>query len=212
MRTLNIKILILIAAVHSATAIHSSATPSDGNIFRKHSQTASDTSELNRHIRNALAFSSKSKELKDLNYLKASIDTAELICVGKNIEFPSSLHLARAEYFFLTNDFRSAQQEATMAMKKSKSNGEMEILAKTMIFMGTYSRRTKFYMESISYFENAIAIAEKNKLKDIIPVSYFYLVIVYKKDTILFVYKYVVKINLVILHLFLQMLNPLMLF
>jgi len=179
MRTLNIKILILIAAVHSATAIHSSATPSDGNIFRKHSQTASDTSELNRHIRNALAFSSKSKELKDLNYLKASIDTAELICVGKNIEFPSSLHLARAEYFFLTNDFRSAQQEATMAMKKSRSNGEMEILAKTMKFFGSYSMRTGFYMESISYFENSIAIAKKNKLKGIIPGNYYRLFMVY---------------------------------
>ena len=107
---------------------------------------------------------------KDLTILKANIDTAELICVENNIEFPSSLNLARAGYFFLTNDFRSAQQEATMAMKKAKSKGEMEILAKTMIFMGSYSRRTKFYMESISYFENAIAIAEKNKLRKIIPV------------------------------------------
>ena len=167
MRALNIKILILIAVVGSSNVIHSSATPSAGKIFRKHSYAASDTSELNRYIRNAMDFGSKSK---DLNILKANIDTAELICVEKNIEFPSSLNLARAEYFFLTNDFRSAQQEATMAMKKSKSNGEMEILAKTMIFMGSYSRRTKFYMESISYFENAIAIAEKNKLKKLIPV------------------------------------------
>jgi tetratricopeptide (TPR) repeat protein len=55
----------------------------------------------------------------------------------------------------------------------------MEILAKTMIFMGRYSRRTKFYLESISYFENAIAIAEKNKLKKIIPASYYNLIEVY---------------------------------
>ena len=34
-------------------------------------------------------------------------------------------------------------------------------------------------MESISYFENAIAIAEKNKLKGIIPVSYHNLKNVY---------------------------------
>jgi tetratricopeptide (TPR) repeat protein len=176
MRALNIKILILMAAVGTSTVAHLSATPSGGGVFRKHSGVASDTSDLNRHISNALDFGSKSK---DLNLLKASIDTAELICVEKNIEFPSSLNLARAEYFFQTNDFRSAQQEATMAMKKSKSNGEMEVLAKTMIFMGSYSRRTKFYLESISYFENAIAIAEKNRLKNIIPASYYNLQYVY---------------------------------
>ena len=176
MRALNIKILILIAAVHSATAIFSSATAAGRGIFRKHSAAASDTSELNRHIRNALDFGSKSK---DLNILKANIDTAELICVEKNIEFPSSLNLARAEYFFLTNDFRNAQQEATMAMKRSKSKGEMEIFAKTMIFLGNYSLRTKFFMESISYFENAISVAEKNNLSGIIPLSYHSLADVY---------------------------------
>ena len=50
-----------------------------------------------------------------------------------------------------------------MAMKKAKSKGETEVLANTMIFMGNYSKRTKFFMESISYFENAIAIAEKEQ-------------------------------------------------
>jgi hypothetical protein len=122
MRAFNIKIMIVMTAVVFSTAVFSSATPSGGGIFRKRSDSASDTAELYRHIRNALDFGSKSK---DLNFLKANIDTAELICVEKNIEFPSSLNLARAEYFFLTNDFRSAQQEATMAMKKSKSNGEV---------------------------------------------------------------------------------------
>ena len=165
MRALNIKILILLVTFVFSTAACLSATPAGGSIFQKRSHAASDTSELNRHIRNALDFESKSK---DLNILKANIDTAELICVEKNIEFPSSLNLARATYFFLTNDFRNAQQEATMAMKKSKSKGEVEILAKTMNFLGNYSLRTKFFMESISYFENAISIAEKNKLKDII--------------------------------------------
>ena len=62
--------------------------------------------------------------------MKANIDTAELICVEKNIEFPSLLHLARAEYFFLTNDFRSASQEATIAMKKSKSKVRWKFLPK----------------------------------------------------------------------------------
>ena len=130
MRALNIKIAILIAAVAFSTSVFSSATSDGTGILRKHSHYASDTSKLNRYIKNALDFESKSK---DLTILKANIDTAELICVENNIEFPSSLNLARAGYFFLTNDFRSAQQEATMAMKKAKSKGEMEILAKTMI-------------------------------------------------------------------------------
>jgi tetratricopeptide (TPR) repeat protein len=178
MRALNIKILILTAAVCSSTVVHSSSTSADGKIFRKHSYSASDTSELNRHIRNAMNFDSKSK---GLNFLKAHIDTAESICVEKNIEFPSSLNLLRAEYFLLTSDFRSASQEATIAMKKSRSNGEMEILAKTMKFFGSYSMRTGFYMESISYLENCIDIAKKNKIKGLIPKSYYGLYNVYNK-------------------------------
>jgi len=179
MRTLRNNLLILTALAGFSTAAISSATAATESIIRRHSYSVSDTAELNRHIRNALAFSLKSKELKDINFLKASIDTAEAICVEKNLEFPSALHLARAKYFFFTNDFRSASQEATLALKKSKSNGETEILAKTMNFLGTYSLRTKFFMESISYFENAISIAEKNNLKGIIPLSYLSLADVY---------------------------------
>ncbi len=61
MGALKIKILILIAAVGSLTVMHSYATPSAGKIFRKHSLTASDTSELNRYIRNAWDFGSNRK-------------------------------------------------------------------------------------------------------------------------------------------------------
>jgi tetratricopeptide (TPR) repeat protein len=179
MKTIKAKILILTVAAGFSTVAYSSISPASENIFRRHAYSSSDTSDLNRHIRNALDFFSKLKDLKDINYLKASIDTAELICVEKKIEFPSALHLVRAEYFFLTNDFRSASQEATIALKKSKSNGETEILAKTMSFLGVYSLRTKFFMESISYFENAISIAEKSNLKGIIPASYFHLADVY---------------------------------
>ena len=182
MKGVRLSILIIaITAGFSTGTLYSSSSSAQAveNIFRKHSSSSSDTSELNRHIRNALSAESKSEGKKDLNYLKASIDTAELICVEKNLEFPSALHLARAQYFFLTNDFRSTSQEATIAMKKAKSNGEMEILAKTMNLLGNYSLRTRFFMESISYFENAISIAEKNKLKGIIPASYFSLADVY---------------------------------
>jgi tetratricopeptide (TPR) repeat protein len=176
MRIRMIKILIVTAITGFSAAEIPAAPSASENIFKKHATAASDTAKLNMHIRNALKFQSKSK---DPEYLKATIDSAELICVEKNIEFPSSLHLVRAQYFLITNDFRSASQEATIAMKKSKTNGEFEILAKTMNFLGKYSMRTRFFMESISYFESAIAIAEKNKLKGIIPDSYLSLADVY---------------------------------
>jgi tetratricopeptide (TPR) repeat protein len=179
MRNIKFGIMILASAVVFSTAVLFSAPSASDRLIRKHSYSSSDTAELNRYVRDALNFTSKLKDPKGIDYLKAIIDTAELICSEKKIEFPSALHLARAEYFFFTNDFTSASQEATIALKKSKSNGELEIQARTLNFMGTYSLRTKFLMESISYFENAISIAEKNNLKGIIPSSYFRLADVY---------------------------------
>jgi tetratricopeptide (TPR) repeat protein len=169
MEPLKIKIPFILAAVGFSLIAVSSASPATQSIFRKHSPSSADTAKLNSHIRNALTFSPKSK---DLDYLKANIDSAESICVSKKTEFPASLNLARAKYFFFTNDFTTASQEATEAIRKSKASGETEILAKAMNFMGSYCLKTKFYMESISYFEKAIAIAEKNKIRGIIPMSY----------------------------------------
>jgi tetratricopeptide (TPR) repeat protein len=177
MRTLQIAILILTASVGFSIGAHSKPPSARKSIFSNHPLAESDTSKLNMHIRNALSFWSKSK---DVNYLKANIDTAEQICVEKNMEFPSALNLARAEYFFITNDFTNASQEATVAIKKSKSKGDVEILAKTMNFMGSYYLRTKFFLQSIEYLTNAIDIAEKNKLKNIIPGSYYNLMTVYE--------------------------------
>ncbi|MCX6326779.1 MAG: histidine kinase [Bacteroidia bacterium] len=157
---------------------------SQGIGFKNKSKTANDTSDVNRYIRNALAYFPESRknnymnpnidtpELNYIDYIKANIDTAELICVENNIEFPSLLHLARAEYFFLTSDYRSSSVDATIAMKKSNSSGETDVLAKTMNFLGRYSLRTGFYQESIDYFNNSIAIAKKNKLRGIIPRNY----------------------------------------
>jgi len=182
MRAFDIKTVLLIAAVALSTFALSSMPTSGDNIFHKHSASPSDTAELNRQIRNAMQYAAKArsqKDPKDINLLKASIDTAELICVEKKIEFPSSLHLARAEYFFVISDIRSASQEATLALNKSKNNREMEVLARTNNFLGRYSLRTHFFMESISYFEESISIAKKNKIRGIIPRTYYTLSAVY---------------------------------
>ena len=181
MKTTGIIISVFIATVViSEVALPSVPSAKDFGL-KNHLSQAGDTSEVNLYIRKALEYNSKSK---DLQYIKANIDTAELLCVEKNIEFPSQLNLARAEYFFLANDFTSASQEATMAMKKAKSSGETAILAKTMNFLGRYSRRTGFYMESISYFENSISLAMKSKLKGIIPRNYSGLMDVYSPEAL----------------------------
>ncbi len=175
MKIFRIRMLILsITTVFQILSPSSFASASD-NIFGRHSVSPTDTSRLFSFIKKALV----PPKSRDLSYMKAYIDSAESICVDKNIEIPSSLHLARAEYFFYTDDFNSASQEGTMAMKIARNNGEVEMQAKILIFLGHYSFRTRFFMESISYLENAISIAEKNKLIGIIPESYYSLMDVY---------------------------------
>jgi len=175
MKSFEKKTVLLILAFGFAVSAYSDFPEPGRSFFRKHS---SDTSELNTHIRKALNSFSKSK---DPAFLKANIDTAELLCVRRNVEFPASLHLARARYFLLTNDFRNASQEATLALKKAKSSGETDILARTLSFLGQYSFRTGFSMESISYYENSVSVAKKNKLKGLIPANYNMLYDVYDK-------------------------------
>jgi tetratricopeptide (TPR) repeat protein len=175
MRTNVGKILFLVILSGLAILPFTSVRATGGSLFSKHT---ADTAEINIHIRKALNTLTKTK---DPALLKANIDTAESMCVKENLEFPAALHLARAEYFLLTSDFRNASQEATIAMKESKNNGEMDILARTLSFLGRYSQRTGFAMESISNFENSIEIAQKNKLKGIIPQDYYMLSNVYLK-------------------------------
>ncbi|MBK8884257.1 MAG: histidine kinase [Bacteroidales bacterium] len=178
MRILKINVILLILIAGLSVRASALTITASENIFSRHKISPADTANLNRLLKEAWSQILKSK---DVTLLRAYIDTAELICVEKSIEFPSTLHLVRAEYFLRTNDFRSASQEATIAIKLSKSNHEMDVLAKTMSFMGKYSQRSFFYMESISYFENSIEIAEKNKLKNLIPLNYYRLTGVYER-------------------------------
>jgi sensor histidine kinase YesM len=144
--------------------------------FKKFQYFKNDTARVNQYTRKAL--SNISKPL-NLELMKANIDTAELICVDDNIEFPSLLHLARAEYFFLSNDYRSASQEATIALKKSKSYNEDAVEIKTLNFFGRYSLRTGFFKESLDYFENSILLAKKVRIKGIITKNYYGIADVY---------------------------------
>jgi two-component system, LytTR family, sensor kinase len=160
-------ILIIITRVISATPVLIPALT--GAVLKKKAVTVKDTSDINRYIRKALVNVSKKP---DIGYIKANIDTAEMICIEERTEFPSLLHLARAEYFFLTSDFRSALQEATIAEKKSKYSGETDVLSRAMNFFGRYNLRIGFFNESIDYFNNSIDLARKNRLKGHIQKNY----------------------------------------
>jgi tetratricopeptide (TPR) repeat protein len=152
-------------------SVVSMAYPIDSNDFiqRNHSDISADTARINQFTRNALALISKSDKTDEI---KANIDSAEYICIENNIEFPSLLHLARAEYFLLINDYRSASQDATIALKKSKTNNEDIIQIKTLNFFGRYSLHSGFLHESIEYFNNSITLAKKAGIKRYIPYNY----------------------------------------
>lgn len=162
-------LLILLLITGISPVLQASSFKSGSFNFRKNSKLSSDTSEVNRYTRLAFKFDSKSGSPE---FMKANIDSAESICRKKKIEFPSLLHLARAQYFFMSNDFNNAIQEATIALKKSQANGETNVILKTFLFLGRYNQRTGFFKESIDYFSNTITLARKEHLKRYIPLGY----------------------------------------
>ncbi|MBI5009194.1 MAG: tetratricopeptide repeat protein [Bacteroidia bacterium] len=139
-------------------------------LWKKSDNSFKDTSAVNIHITKALEYAYHSKKV---DLVKAHIDSAETICMERNVEFPTKLHLARAEYFYLTSDFRNASQEGTLAMNKAKANNDKEMIANTLNFFGRYSFRTGFYFESVDYFNSCIEVAKKNKIKILVPWSLY---------------------------------------
>jgi tetratricopeptide (TPR) repeat protein len=137
--------------------------------LKKKFGSAGDTALVNKYARIALKYNDKKT---DLRYIKANIDTAELICKKENIELTSLLHLARARYFYSTEDFNNSSQEATIALKLSKEEGDTKTIIRTMMFLGQYNLRTGFFQESIDYFTNGISLAEKEHLKGYKPLGY----------------------------------------
>jgi tetratricopeptide (TPR) repeat protein len=137
--------------------------------IKKRNKMSNDTTEVYRYARLALTNNSKLQSREDI---KANIDSAEALCRRERIEFPSLLHLARAEYFLSINDLRNVSMEADLALKKSKNNDETEVAIKTMSFLGKYFLITGFFTESLDYFNNSITLARKNRIKGIIPENY----------------------------------------
>jgi tetratricopeptide (TPR) repeat protein len=133
-------------------------------------KSSQDLDAVMRLIRNANKQLS-SKEA-GLDKAKAYIDSANLIIEKKKLEVPADLYLLETEFFYATGDLRSASEMSTLALDAAEDSKNREVLAKTYLFLGKYNRRTGFFKESIENYENAVAIAEKEGLRGIIPLAY----------------------------------------
>jgi tetratricopeptide (TPR) repeat protein len=129
-----------------------------------------DKETLNHFIGMARELLEKSKG--KLQEVDAYLDSATLLCEKRGIDCPSGLHLLKAEYFFQSGDYSGAEEQGNLALEKSESSDEYEIQARSLNFLGRYYHRTGFFKESIESFNAAISLAQKHKLKGIIPMCY----------------------------------------
>lgn len=172
-------VILVLSFILAISTVLRGVSDLSGNFgIKKGFSSAGDTTKINKYARLALHYY---PEKPDLQYIKANIDTADKICTVENIEASAVLHLAHAEYYFLTEDFNSASQEAAMALKLSKADGDTKTLAKTMLFLGRYSLRTGFYKESIDYYNNCLSLIKKEHLLSYLPLCYKSLASVYYK-------------------------------
>jgi tetratricopeptide (TPR) repeat protein len=169
-------ILFLVLITLSLSNITVSGSLSKSFDTKRKFSFSADTTLIYKYTRLALISNSKKPDLK---YIKANIDTAELLCKKVNMEIPALLHLARAQYFYFLEDFNNSSHEATLALKLSEKSDETKTILETLIFLGRYSLRTGFFKESIDYFNNYISIAEKEHLKGYIPLGHRALANVY---------------------------------
>jgi|WetSurMetagenome_2_1015567.scaffolds.fasta_scaffold01311_6 tetratricopeptide (TPR) repeat protein len=169
MRALKQTILLLLLITWIPIIMMGSGIQSKGFDIKSKFTSGGDTSLINKYTRFALKHMSKKG---DFEIIKAYIDSAEMICRKENIEMPAYLHLARAQFFYLLQDYNNSSMEAAIALNLSENSGDSKILAKTMIFLGMYNLRIGFIKESIDYYHNAITLATKKHLKGYIPLGY----------------------------------------
>ena len=170
MKAIKLIIILLTFMQVSAPAADKLTASNSAIKIKLSSGSQKDTAVINNLIRKGTKYlSSKSSKI---DMAKTYIDSAVMICEKKDIDIPARLHLLLAEYHYVTGDLRGASEEAAIALKRSGSEDEPDVLARTNIFLGYYYHRTGFFKESIEYFGNGISIAKKNGLKGLIPSSY----------------------------------------
>ncbi len=132
--------------------------------------SAEDTERINRLI------DAGYKYLSHMDYFdkgKACIDTALAICKERRMEVPPRLTLLMAEHSFVTGDSRNALVYAEKALQQTESRGDKDVHARALYFLGKYYARTGYFNESLEYLEKAIAFSKKNRIKGVIPKSYY---------------------------------------
>jgi|WetSurMetagenome_2_1015567.scaffolds.fasta_scaffold05538_6 tetratricopeptide (TPR) repeat protein len=162
-------IVLPLIAIIVAFPAEGSGSPSTGFDIKSKFVSTGDTAKVNKYTRLALKYSAIKTDPANI---KANIDSAELVCKKENIEMPALLHLARAQYFYRIEDFNNSSLEANIALKLAGSESDPKIMAKTMLFLGMYNQRTGFIKESLDYFNNTIALAEKEHLKGYAPLGH----------------------------------------
>ncbi|MBN2632636.1 MAG: histidine kinase [Bacteroidales bacterium] len=130
-----------------------------------------DTAWVNYYVRQGFK-SLSSKKDDALQNVGAYLDTASLVCERYEFDFPASLHLLRAEYLYAKSDFSSSETEASLAERKAAIDGNYNLQARALLFLGRYYQRTGFFQKSIDYYNKSIALADAMNLKGIRQKSY----------------------------------------
>jgi tetratricopeptide (TPR) repeat protein len=167
-----IKTVLILLCLSATTAF----VTGQSSIVKRNSGTeglisaASDTAWVNYYVKKG--FSCLTKESYNLEKVLAYIDTACLVCEKEEFDFPSSLHLLRAEYFYETGDFSRSETDATLAVKKAEHEMDYLLQAKSLIFLGRYYHRTGFFQQSIDQFAKSIQLADEYDLKGVKQKAY----------------------------------------
>jgi tetratricopeptide (TPR) repeat protein len=170
MRTIRLTLLALFLFSGIASTGGTTVQDSKMKAFIKSSKSAKEMSHVDNLIKTG--FSLLSKKSFSVSKLEACIDSAVLICEKKNIDFPATLHLLKAEFYFATGDYSLSEMEGKLSVEKAQNTGENELLANAYLFMGKYLARTGFYLESMNNFEKSIQLSKSKGLNRIIPRAY----------------------------------------
>jgi tetratricopeptide (TPR) repeat protein len=171
MKAKKLLILFLVFIQVSLTAEETPKVTSYSIKIRLSADSQKDTAKVNSLIKQGTKYLSSKGLMAEK--AKACIDSAKQICEQKKLETPASLHLLNARYCFATKDMRTASEEADIALKKATANEEGEILARVHFFLGDFYLSTGSFKESIDSYGNAIKIARKEKMKNVIPAIFF---------------------------------------
>ncbi|HPF04072.1 MAG TPA: histidine kinase [Bacteroidales bacterium] len=130
-----------------------------------------DTAWVNYYVRQGFK-SLASKKGNALEDAMAYLDTASLVCERYEFDFPPLFHLLRAELLYAKSDFSTSETEASLAERKAAIEGNYNLQARALLFLGRYYQRTGFFQESIEYYNKSIALAEEMNLRGVRQKSY----------------------------------------